>query len=818
AYISIRNAQANNLQGVSVDIPKGTFTVVTGVSGSGKSSLVSYVLESEARRRFLETLSLYERQGTREGPEAQVDSITGLGVTLTVGLQVVHGWSTLPQFTRRGSVGAASELSHHLGVLLAGIGERQCLKCGAKMKREKEWICPQCGERAQIAKPRHFSTSNYAANCPECTGIGTILVPRPEKLITHPEKPLCLGAMYSPGYWPQNFLCKDQPIITEIGKRYGFDPIRTPWREMSKEAQDAFLYGDGEIYTWIYQSKSSGAMKKSTWKWSGFYGGWVRNWDIHGTYTDVVQCPECKGAGLRPEYLAVTLGGYNFHQLSEMPLEQLRDVLEKVIIPASSDPFAGTSLEISQRRLHFLQQVGLGYLHLNRPVGTLSAGEAQRIKLAGLLGSGLTSLTILLDEPSRGMHPTELEALKDALKELRDEGNTVIVVEHDLQLIKAADYLIDMGPGAGTTGGKIVATGTPQELAETDTLTGKWLRGARREKLIRDRQLPQGWLTIKGARGNNLRGDTVKIPLSTLVGICGVSGSGKSTLLIDTLGRALVRKSHSSSFAKEPVDSLEYESIQGTPSQTVIVDQSRGGIGSPSRYLDIHNSMLKIYADSDDAKALGIDLRTLGGICKPCRGRGLIHIDMGFLPDVYEECETCRGTGYLAEAWDIRVKGVALPELNQLTLDEVYELFHDEEKIARPLEIARSVGLGYLRWHQPAFSLSGGEIQRLKIARELLKRGKTKTLYILDEPTVGQHMEDIVRLANVLHHLVEQEHTVIVIEHNPYILANCDWLIELGPGGGPKGGRVIAAGTPDDVSRMATPTAPYLREVLRVEQ
>jgi excinuclease ABC subunit A len=228
--------------------------------------------------------------------------------------------------------------------------------------------------------------------------------------------------------------------------------------------------------------------------------------------------------------------------------------------------------------------------------------------------------------------------------------------------------------------------------------------------------------------------------------------------------------------------------------------------------------MLKIYADCDDAKALGVGLKTLSGVCKPCRGRGLIHIDMGFLPDVYEECETCKGTGYLAEAWDIRVKGIALPELNQLTLDEVYELFQEEEKIARPLEIARSVGLGYLRWHQPAFSLSGGEIQRLKIAGELLKKGKTKTLYILDEPTVGQHMEDIVRLANVLHHLVEQEHTVVVIEHNPYILANCDWLIELGPGGGPKGGKVIAIGTPDDVSKMATPTAPYLNDVLRVEK
>ncbi|MFX1563100.1 MAG: hypothetical protein ACFFDP_07305 [Promethearchaeota archaeon] len=818
SIISISNARANNLQGVNVNIPKNALTVITGVSGSGKSSLVSYVLEAESRRRFLETLSLYERQGTREGPEAPVDSITGLGVTLSVGLQVIHGWTTLPQFTRRGSVGIASELSHHLGVLLARLGERYCLDCGTKMRREKEWICPKCGVQAPIAKSRHFSPNNYFSNCPECTGIGSILVPRPEKLIIHPEKPLCKGAMYSPGYWPQTYLCKDQPIITEIGKHYGFDPMTTPWRVMSKEAQDAFLYGDDKLYTWTYESKVNGKMKKSTWRWKGFYGGWVRNWDIQGTYTDDVQCPECKGAGLRPEYLAVTLGSYNFHQLSEMPLKQLAGVLEGVTLPSSDEPFIGTSLEIARRRLRFLLQVGLGYLHLNRPVGTLSAGEAQRIRLAGLLGSGLTALTILLDEPSRGMHPTELDALKDALIALRDEGNTVIVVEHDLQLIRAADHLIDLGPGAGTTGGKIVATGTPKNVANTNTLTGQWLRGIKRERQKGGRRQPQGWLTIKGARGNNLRGDTVKIPHGLLVGICGVSGSGKSTLLIDTLGRALARKAHSSSFAQEPVNPLEYESIQGKLAQTVIVDQSRRGIGSPSRYLGIHKQMIKIYADSDDAKALGIDAKTLSRSCKPCKGRGRIRIDMGFLPSVYEECETCKGTGYLAEAWDIQVKGVALPEVNRLTLDEIYELFQDEEKIAKPLEIARAVGLGYLQWHQPAFSLSGGEIQRLKITRELMKKGKTKTLYILDEPTVGQHMEDVVRLTNVLHKLVEQDHTVVVIEHHTHMLANCDWLIELGPEGGPKGGKVIATGTPEEVAQMTTPTAPYVREVLEVEQ
>jgi excinuclease ABC subunit A len=816
--ITIRNARANNLKGVDVDIPKGKLTVVTGVSGSGKSSLVGDVLEAEARRRYLESLSMYERQGMREGPEAPVDSVSGLGVTLTVrGLQP-HLWSTLTHFTRRASVGRATELSHHLAVLLAAAGERSCTRCGAAMRRDDEWLCPACGATALIAQPRHFSTTNYASACDRCSGVGVLLVPRPEKLIVRPEKPLCGGAMHSPGYWPQTYLCQDTGICQALGERYGYDPFQTPWLEMSEEARQAFLYGDREPLERTYRSKSHGRMVTHSQRWEGFFGGWVTDWDVHGTYTRAEPCPQCGGAGLKPEYLAVTLASHNLHELSEMPLEELEHVLQRLPALPEGAVALRSSLDTARRRLRFLRQVGLGYLNLNRPSGTLSAGEAQRIQLAGLLGSGLTALTILLDEPSRGMHPAELEALRKALQELRDEGNTVVVVERDLLLIRAADHVIDMGPGAGTAGGRVVASGPPQEVAEADSPTGRWLRGTRLSTgaacAPSPRRQPKGWLTIRGARANNLRGATVRFPLGVLGGVCGVSGSGKSTLLIDTLGRALVRVEHTTSFVQEPVEPGEHDSIEGAPERTLLVDQARQGIHNPASFLGLTDPLLALYAASADAQALGLDEGQLARPCSACKGAGVHRIEMGFLPDLLVECETCRGTGYLPEAWEVRIRGRALPEINALTLDQVAELFADEPRLARPLGAARQVGLGYLVWHQPAYTLSGGEAQRLKIARELCRKAPAETLYILDEPTVGQHMEDVVRLLQVLHHLVDAGHTVLVVEHHPLLLAACDWLVELGPGGGPRGGRVIAAGTPERVAAADTPTAPYLREVL----
>ncbi|MGC9468176.1 MAG: hypothetical protein ACP5HS_06275 [Anaerolineae bacterium] len=832
--IRIRGAAANNLRNVDVDFPKGQLTVVTGVSGSGKSSLVGDVLEAEARRRFLETLSMYERQGTHEGPEAEVEAISGLGVAVTV------GGEGRGHFGQRNTVGFATELAHHLAVLFSSLGERDCPACGTPMqrvgisrqlaerRRTGRWRCPACHTTSPVAAPRHFSLSVYAAACTTCHGVGTLRKPNPDKLIIHPDEPLCDGAMYSPGFFPQGYLCKPMnggyELVQALAKVHGFDPATTPWDEMSPEAQHDFLFGYPEKLEVFHQSRN-GTTSVHYWRYPGFYG-WVRDWDTGGTYTDTRTCPDCGGARLRPEYAAVTLAGCTFQQVSEMPLKRLAEVIDGVIptgIEEREGPsVAGTvaaSLAVVQKRLRFLLQVGLGYLHLNRDTATLSAGEAQRVKLAGILGSGLTSLTVLVDEPTRGMHPVEVRALVGALSELRDEGNTVIVVEHDPELIRAADYVVDMGPGAGAAGGAVVAAGTPSQILAAPTPTGAWLSGTRRLGASNRRRSPREWLAIRGARAHNLRGGEVRLPKGVLVGICGVSGSGKSTLLIDTLGRALAPKKHTTSVASEPVDPGEHDAIEGAPSRTLIVDQVKAGVRSPADFLGLTRLIHKLYAETETAKVLGFDAKRLGQRCSACGGWGVTTLDMGFLPSVHVPCDTCQGTGYSPEAWEVKLHDVSLPDCFGKTLDEIWTFLSNElaeaPSLARKLEAAREVGLGYLVLRQPGHALSGGEAQRLKIADELCRRTRSKTLYILDEPTVGQHLEDVARLSKVLHRLVDEGHSVFVIEHHAHLLAACDWLIELGPGGGPDGGRVIAEGTPETVAAGTTPTAPYLRGVLR---
>jgi excinuclease ABC subunit A len=830
--IAIREARANNLKHVSVDFPKAALSVVTGISGSGKSSLVGDVLEAEARRRYLESLSMYERQGVREGPEAPVGSVSGLGVTVRLGTE--RGL-----YERRASVGTASELAHHLAVLLAFLGERDCPTCGAQMQRVRRdtsgrWRCPNCHATLPAGEPRHFMPSSYSGACRTCHGVGSLQVPAPHKLIIHPEKPLCAGAMYSPGFFPKGYLGKPgnggYDMVMALAQRYGFDPFTTPWNQMDFAAQQAFLFGDAEPLPVHFVSKS-GRAHTSIHKFPGFYG-WVGEWDSGGTYTDTRACPDCGGSRLRPEFRDVRLGGHTTQQLNTIPLAELKDVLDRLASARPGDrstaELGSGSLETARRRLHFVCRVGLGYLNLDRPAATLSAGEAQRIRLAGLLGSQLTALTVLLDEPTRGLHPSEVEALLEALRQLCAEGNTVIVVEHEAAFMRAADFLVDMGPGAGAQGGQVVSQGTPREVMQGNGLTAGWLTGARRSQAYRrTRRSPQhGWLSISGARGNNLRGEAVRFPLGLLVGVCGVSGSGKSTLVMDTLGRALAPQKQTTSVAREPLEPAPFEAIEGAPRRVVLVDQTRAGMSSPADFLNLSRPLVQLFAAGPAARATGLSAENLLQRCSACGGKGAQQIDMGFLPPVSVACETCRGTGFLPEAWSAVLQDVALPEIFNRTITEVLAFLGAlpgglpvPERLVHALDMAQAVGLGYLGLNQPGFSLSGGEAQRLKIAAELItqkaaSKNSEPCLYILDEPTIGQHLEDVERLASVLHRLVDDGHTVLVVEHHPHLLAACDWLVELGPGGGPHGGQVIAAGAPEQVARGDTPIAPYLREIL----
>jgi len=817
-HISIQNATANNLKSVSIDIPKSKITVVTGPSGSGKSSLVRDVLQAEAERRFYESLSMYERQGTHEGPMAPVDSVSGLGVSVAITSRRRRGAGYWSVYAVRTTVGVVTEISNHLAALFSQLGEHLCPNCQAAMHRRDSWVCLECHKKMPLHSPREFSRRTYTSACEECSGVGHHQLPVPEKLIIHPDKPICAGAMYSPGYFPKGYFCQPTSVaagaLKALGERHGFNPKSTPWRGMSSGAQDAFLYGDPEPLDITYLGTQRGKRVEVNTKsrWAGFYR-WVSDWDVGGTYTKREMCGKCGGSGLRPEFLTITLLGYNIHECNTFPISRLRSILQRLKLK-KRDEVAKTSLSKIMKRLGFLEKVGLTYIHLDRQASTLSAGEAQRVILSSLLGSGLTSLTVLLDEPTRGMHPSEVEALVEALTNLRDEGNTVIVVEHDPVIIRAADEIADMGPGSGTLGGELVAQGTPSEIMKTDTITGKWLRGDKKTKGRLERRSPIAWMTIEGARENNLQNLTLDIPLGVLTGICGVSGSGKSTLFIDTIGRELAPKKFTTSVSYEPIHPGTHDSIQGRPKRTIILDQGRKGIRSPGHALRLFEPLTQAYAESEDARALGLDYESLSKPCSVCEGHGRTKIEMGFLPNIYETCETCLGTGRSPQAWDVRVNGISLPELNRLTLAELHEMFKDNEKVAKRIRPALEVGLHYLALRQPSVTLSGGEIQRLKIAQEFSKGREEGNLFIVDEPTVGQHLEDVERLIEVLHRLVDRGNSVVVVEHHPNVLAACDFLIELGPGGGPDGGRVVAVGTPEKLADSDTPTSVYIRQIL----
>ena len=809
SLIKIKGARANNLKNVDLSIPKNALTVITGVSGSGKSSLVGDVIEREARRKYLESLAMYERQSVHEGPQADVDAIEGLGVTLAYSTQK-------SRYNQRAQLGEDTQITQALSVLFSHAGAMHCPTCNLAMMRKNEnFVCPGCSKKTPLPKPRHFLPTTYAAACLTCHGVGTLQEPRPEKLIIHPEKPLCDGAMYSPGFFPNGYLCKPfnggYDMVQAFAAKHDFDPAKTPWNQMHPETQQAFLYGEPEPMLVTFTSRK-GVETTRKQRFPGVFG-WIRDWDQGGTYTETVPCANCGGGGLREPYRSIQLSGRTMYGLRMMTLSNLLTYMENLPETITTDNFVEHALKKIHSRLLFLCKIGLGYLHLDRLSATLSAGEAQRVKLAGLLDGQLTGLTLLLDEPSRGLHPAEVDTLNAALLSLKQD-NTLIVIEHDPQIIRSADFVVDMGPGAGEFGGRIVAQGTPEEIGTSECLTAQWLNGKQKFSIPPRRRKPTSWIKLVKPSGFNLKIDQLNVPLGVLVGVCGVSGSGKSVLIHDTLARILAPAKQTTSVAYEPIAPQPYQSLEGSPDHTLIISQTRAGLHNPASFLGIEKALRENFASSETAISLGLDAKSLRKSCSACKGSGYTRIEMGFLPDIFETCEVCGGSGYPPEANDIRIHNLTLPEVMSLSIDQAYKVFSGNKSLAPPLSVAMQVGLGYLKMGQPGRTLSGGEAQRLRIAYELNKRSKPRTLYILDEPTIGQHHHDVKRLVSVLQSLVETGHSVLVVEHHPHVLAACDWLIELGPKGGPKGGKIIAAGPPESIAEGNSPTACYLRQIL----
>ncbi|MFI5695619.1 hypothetical protein ACIA58_27455 [Kribbella sp. NPDC051586] len=789
--IQVRGARAHNLQGVDVDFAKGRFTVVTGVSGSGKSSLVHDVVESEATRRLLECLSVYERQSVHEGPEAPVDSLTGVGPTMSIdasGLNYdgrgpgVYVWDA-----DRVTVGRSSDLDRLIAVVLARAGLRTCLSCGhdavrrTSPKPEAAWSCGDCGTSAVPIEPRHLMGSPVSI-CPRCLGLGVEREFDFAKLIVDPDATVYGGVFGGSLSWFGTTV-GEEPPMRSLAERYGFDLDRTPWKALSDEAQHAVLYGDAF--------------------WRGL-NAWAAN-DVGGKESTVFPCRECDGRRLRAPYLAIRLEGRGRDELFSTSLADLEAVLTSMEVPA--DRQAADARTTALQRLGFLRTVGLGYLQLNRSTWTLSAGEAQRIKLASVLGGGLVGMTVLLDEPSRGLHPSEVAALARTLTELRAAGNTVIAVEHDPTLIRAADDLIEIGPGPGRSGGRLVELDSPQSVTRA-VLDGQV--PAYRE----DRREPTGWMQVTGARENNLAGLDVRIPLGVLIGVCGVSGSGKSSLVVDTIALGMIPpRTNIAGRGVVRVRPGDHDAISGAPGRTVVADQSRAEISSPGMFLGLIGAVRKEFAASEEAIEQGITIKDLTYRCDACKGKGMWNLDMSFLPSVPQTCDACHGSGYRREVATLLQRDRSLADLEALTVEELVDEWGDVDAVRRLGGSAVALGLGYLVLRQPGWSLSGGEAQRLKLTKELARPTKASTLYVLDEPTVGLHATDVAVLVRTLDKLVAAGNSVLVVEHDPAFLAACDWLIELGPGAGLDGGRIVFEGSPDALRRADTATAPYLRGV-----
>lgn len=933
--IVIKGARAHNLKNIDVTIPRDKFVVLTGLSGSGKSSLAFDTIYAEGQRRYVESLSAYARQFLGQMDKPDVDSIEGLSPAISIDQKTT---SRNP----RSTVGTVTEIYDYLRLLYARIGRPHCPTHGIEItsqtveqmvdrimeypertklqilaplisgrkgehtklladiqkqgfvrvrvngetvdlaekieldKNKKHTIevvvdrivikedvqtrladsletalklangrvivdiidkeellfsqnlaCPECGFSVEELAPRMFSFNSPFGACPDCDGLGSQMIVDPDLLVPDMKLTIEEGAFEAwagstSNYYPQ--------FLAAVCEHYSI-PRNVPVSEISSDQMKVILYGTGGEKIRFRYENDMGASKEALVPFEGIIRNLERRFkdtfsegirEHIQTYMSTKPCPKCKGQRLKPETLAVTINGKNIAHATSLSIGDAEEWFKGLDLNERELTISNLILKEIRSRLGFLVNVGLDYLTMHRAAGTLSGGEAQRIRLATQIGSSLMGVLYILDEPSIGLHQRDNTRLIQTLEHMRDLGNTLIVVEHDEDTMMAADYIIDIGPGAGIHGGQVIAQGTPTELMKDEnSLTGQYLSGKRFIPIPAARRKPNGkWIEVKGAKENNLRNVSAKVPLGVFTCVTGVSGSGKSTLINEILFKTLSRDLNGAK-----VRPGEHKEIVGLEHIDKVIDIDQSPIGrtprsNPATYTGVFDDIRDVYANTNEAKVRGykkgrFSFNVKGGRCEACRGDGIIKIEMHFLPDVYVPCEVCKGKRYNRETMEVKYKGKSISEVLEMTIEDGCEFFKNLPRIHRKLTTLLDVGLGYMTLGQPATTLSGGEAQRVKLAAELYRRSTGKTIYILDEPTTGLHIHDIDRLLKVLHRLVENGETVLVIEHNLDVIKTADHVIDLGPEGGTRGGLIVAAGTPEDVVKVAgSYTGQYLKPIL----
>jgi excinuclease ABC subunit A len=839
--IIIRNARLHNLKNITLSLPKEKLIVFTGVSGSGKSTLAFDILNHESIRIYMESVGAVAYKLAKP----PVDGISGLSPSISIDQHLAN-------HSPRSTVGTSSDVYTYLRILFARLGVRVCPNCGKQIQPTfasgaETWeeesdldassddpvafsACPHCGAKVPELSMAHFSFNKPAGACPTCTGLGTVQAVNVERLID-PQRSILENAVAG---WVPIMTEHNIQILQAAARHYGFtfDPA-LPVNQYSQVQRDLLTYGVDDPHFTRHFPGIAAPVNVSQGHFEGVATALLRRYAEHILDEDYIKkldefltiqtCPDCQGARLRPDSRAVTVRGLTIVEASRLPLDKLDAWLKN--LPGLFDPtemsIAGPILTDLDPRIRNLVEVGLGYLSIERTSPSLSAGEAQRLRLAALLGSGLTGILYILDEPTIGMHQRDTQRLITVLRRLRDLGNTVLVVEHDLDLIRSADYVVDFGPGAGRSGGEIVAVGKPDDIVNlAGSHTADYLAG-RRKIAIPPRRTPSGKaILIRGAAEHNLRGIDVRIPLGVWVAISGVSGSGKSTLMLDIFDRAARQRFYGAKDAPGKHATIEgWENID----KVITIDQEPIGRiprSNAATYSDAFTPIREVFAATAEARQQKLTARHFsfnvpGGRCERCEGAGVLTMKMQLLPDVEVRCSACHGRRFTAETLAVHYQGYDISQVLEMTVDEALALFADIPAVAARLRVMADVGLGYLQLGQPATTLSGGEAQRIKLAKELGRRSRGHTFYLLDEPTTGLHVADTAILISVLQRLVDAGNTVVTIEHNLEMIKSADWVIDLGPEGGTAGGELIAEGTPEDIARVSRSyTGQFLKKSL----